>query len=102
MDFYIELNPNKKFYQILWITNDVTNKNLTVGVNSILQVLLESSAEQNHGQVLRKLLSVLTERGIEEKSVLQLLLKEAEDNSTNNAGILSECDIVGHTQRESL
>ncbi|XP_058228833.1 zinc finger and BTB domain-containing protein 40 isoform X4 [Hemibagrus wyckioides] len=50
----------------------------------VKQVLLESSAEQNHGQVLRKLLSTLTERGIEEKSVL-LLLKEAEDYSTNNA-----------------
>lgn len=51
---------------------------------AVKQVLLECSGEQNHGQVLRKLLSTLAERGIEETSVL-LLLKEVEDSSTDSA-----------------
>ncbi|KAB5536820.1 hypothetical protein PHYPO_G00111720 [Pangasianodon hypophthalmus] len=50
----------------------------------VKQVLLECSGEQNQEQVLRKLVRTLTERGIEETSVL-LLLKEAEDSSTNTA-----------------
>lgn len=70
-------NPIQTFTNFLW-------------TNSTLQVLLECSGEQNHGQVLRKLQSTLAERGIEEMSVL-LLLKEVEDSSMDSAGILSKC-----------
>lgn len=66
-------------------------------MNSKLQVLLECSGEQNHGQEQRKLLNTLTERGIEEKSVL-LLLKEAEDSGTTPAGTLSDT----HTRTQSV
>lgn len=77
---------------------------LNLWMNFMLQVLLECSGEQNHGQALRKLLSTLTERGIKETSVL-LLLKEVEDSSTNTAGILLKCDRVGkllHTRTDSF
>lgn len=78
------------------------NKILIVWMNFMLQVLLECSGEQNHGQELGKLLSTLSERGIEETSVL-LLLKETENSSASTAGILSKCDSVGnksHTHSE--
>lgn len=60
-------------------------------MNYAFQVLLECSNKQNYGQVLRKLLSMLTKRGIEEASIL-LLLKETEESSTHTAGILSKHD----------
>ncbi|XP_053339538.1 zinc finger and BTB domain-containing protein 40 isoform X2 [Clarias gariepinus] len=46
-------------------------------IEDVKQILLECSREQDDGPVLRKLLSMLTDRGVDETSVL-LLLKEAD------------------------
>lgn len=61
----------------------------------LLQVLLECGGGQNPGPGLRKLMSSLAERGIEETSVL-LLMKEAEDSRASTAGVLHQCDSVGN------
>ncbi|XP_046731245.1 LOW QUALITY PROTEIN: zinc finger and BTB domain-containing protein 40 [Silurus meridionalis] len=50
----------------------------------VKQVLLECSGEESHGQVLKKLMSVLAERGIEQTSVLRLL-KEVVEGNTKSA-----------------